>query len=602
MTTETKQSKRSASVEAPAPHVGSGSRAPSEEFQLMGATSPGVKRMEAISAHLTLFDRIFLFIGVFVIAYAYSLDATVRYTYQTTATASFQHHSLLASVNVVRSVIAAVGQPTASKIADVFGRVELVLVSIFFYVLGTIVEAVSNNVATFCAGAVLYQIGYTFIILLVEVIIGDISSLRARLFFSYIPATPFIINTWVSGDVAASTLANAGWRWGIGMWAIVYPISAIPLLAALLVAHRRAKKSADLADYKTPFEILGAGGLIKALFWQLDVIGIILMIAVFALLLTPLTLAGGVAETWKEAHIVAPLVVGFVCIPVFAWWEIKAVHPLIPFHLLKDRAIWAALGIAMTLNWAWYMQADFLYTVLVVAFDETTKSATRITQLYSFASVLMGWFLGVVVFKVRRLKPFIVFGTCLFMVAFGMLIHYRGGTSMSHHAGMVGAQVVLGIAGGLFPYPTQASIQAATKHEHLAIVTGLYLGTYNIGSALGACVSGAVWSQVLPGQLESHTGNATTAATVYADPLTWSYSNPVGTPDRDAVIAAYRSTQNYLCITGICLSSLLIFFSLALRNPKLTDQQSLPEAEEKGGVTPEVREDGRRKGFLAKLF
>lgn len=77
---------------------------------------------------------------------------------KTTATASFSEHSLLASINVVRSVIAAVGQPTASKIADVFGRVELVLVSIFFYVLGTIIEAASTNVATFCAGAVLYQV------------------------------------------------------------------------------------------------------------------------------------------------------------------------------------------------------------------------------------------------------------------------------------------------------------------------------------------------------------------------------------------------------------------------------------------------------------
>lgn len=271
--------------------------------------------------------------------------------------------------------------------------------------------------------------------------------------------------------------------------------------------------------------------------------------------------------------------------------------------MLKDRSVWGALGIAMCLNWAWYMQADFLYTVLVVAFNESVKSATRITQLYSFASVLMGWFLGAVVFKVRRLKPFIVMGTCLFMVAFGMLIHYRGGTSLSHSSGMIGAQVLLGIAGGMFPYPTQASIQAATKHEHLAIVTGLYLGTYNIGSALGACVSGAVWSQVLPGQLEKQLGDATAAATVYADPLTWSVSNPVGTPQRQSVIAAYRTTQNYLCITGICLSSLLIFFSLVLRNPRLTDEQSLPDAEEDGkaGSAPEVAVE-KKKGFLAKLF
>lgn len=67
-------------------------------------------------------------------------------------------------------------------LADVFGRVEVILVSIFFYVLGTllhveigkvlrailtttgtIVEAVSGNVESFSAGAVFYQVWAHFI-------------------------------------------------------------------------------------------------------------------------------------------------------------------------------------------------------------------------------------------------------------------------------------------------------------------------------------------------------------------------------------------------------------------------------------------------------
>lgn len=154
-----------------------------------------------------------------------------------------------------------------------------------------------------------------------------------------------------------------------------------------------------------------------------------------------------------------------MCLPAFVLWERRAPHPMLPFHLLKDRAVWGALGIACTLNFAWTMQGDFLYTVLVVAFDESVKSATRISSLYSFSSVITGLILGGVVFKVRRLKPFIVAGTCLFVVAFGLLIYYRGGSGDSLHSGIIGAQICLGIAGGMFPYPAQASIQAATKHE-----------------------------------------------------------------------------------------------------------------------------------------
>ena len=81
---------------------------------LIGAKSPGVSRIEAISEHITLTNRIFIFFGVFLIAYAYGLDGTVRYTYQPIATSSMGGHSLLATINVVRAVIAAVAQVCVS--------------------------------------------------------------------------------------------------------------------------------------------------------------------------------------------------------------------------------------------------------------------------------------------------------------------------------------------------------------------------------------------------------------------------------------------------------------------------------------------------------
>lgn len=50
------------------------------------------------------------------------------------------------------------------------------------------------------------------------------------------------------------------------------------------------------------------------------------------------------------------------------------------------------------------------------------------------------------------------------MIAFGLLIRYRGG-SVSDHSGMIAGQVVLGVAGGLFPYQAQVLIQAVSAHE-----------------------------------------------------------------------------------------------------------------------------------------
>ena len=49
---------------------------------LIGQKSPGVVRIEALSAYITHWNRICIFFGVFLIAYAYGLDSTLRFAFQ----------------------------------------------------------------------------------------------------------------------------------------------------------------------------------------------------------------------------------------------------------------------------------------------------------------------------------------------------------------------------------------------------------------------------------------------------------------------------------------------------------------------------------------
>lgn len=55
---------------------------PSPVANILGKKSPGVQRVEAIAEHFRLSDRILFFLGIFLVAYAYGLDGTIRYTYQ----------------------------------------------------------------------------------------------------------------------------------------------------------------------------------------------------------------------------------------------------------------------------------------------------------------------------------------------------------------------------------------------------------------------------------------------------------------------------------------------------------------------------------------
>lgn len=117
------------------------------------------------------------------------------------------------------------------------------------------------------------------------------------------------------------------------MWCIIYPVCALPLLISLWWVGHKAKRDGALADYRTPYQVYGGRKLVAALFWQLDVIGIILLILVFGLILVPFATAKGDAEIWKSAKILVPLVLGVVCIPVWITWEKRAPHPMIPFHV-----------------------------------------------------------------------------------------------------------------------------------------------------------------------------------------------------------------------------------------------------------------------------
>ncbi|UNI15561.1 ferrioxamine B transporter [Purpureocillium takamizusanense] len=550
--------------------------------------APGVARMEIISSRLTTLERAWLFFSIFLVGYAYGLESQVRSTYQPYATSSFSLHSYLSTINVLRSVIAVAVQPTAAKIADVFGRFEIVAASTVFYVVGMAIESTASSVYTFCLGTIIYQVGYTCMVLLLEVLVADFSSMRARVFFSYIPALPFIINTWISGNVTAAVLAVTTWRWGIGMWCIIYPVCSLPLLVTLYRIDRKqvsvAKSEGSQGAHRSSsrMRLLGLGKGRSGLFHQLDVVGLFTLVAAFSLILAPLTIVGGTVSHWRSPAIITALAIGFVLVPIFVVWERRGARtPLVPFHLLADRGVWAALAVRSLLNFAWYVQGNYLYTVLIVAFDFSIETATRILSFFSFFGVVSGVIVGVIVYRLRRLKYIIVAGTCLFMVAFGVLYNFPGGATLHSRSGVIAAQVLLGLASGLFAYPTQASIQASATRDHVAILTGLYLSFYNVGSAFGTCLAGAIWTQTLLPVLTENLAfqpNATLAKAMYDSPFPVVKEYPVGTEIRDAIIRSYEYVQRLLCIAGLCLCVPMIAFALALRNPRLSTKQVQEEA------------------------
>ncbi|CAN3371651.1 hypothetical protein DIURU_001843 [Diutina rugosa] len=569
-------------------------------YATSGSTQFEVKKLEILSNQYTHpAARVAFYFALFLVAYAYGLDGNIRYVFQATAASSYSSHSLYATVNVIRAVVAAAAQFAYARLSDTFGRLQLLVVSILFYVVGTIITSQAYDIQRFAGGSVLYQIGYTGLMIVLQLLIMDNSTLNWRMACSFIPALPFIINTWISGDITSAI--GTRWSWGIGMWAFILPLACVPLLVMLVHIEWMARKTPEwqqLMDSrgksiddqgKAVVDENGKPIIVEKVSWlayfvdlfhRLDVIGLLLVVCVFGFILVPFTIAGGVQEQWKTAKIIAPLVIGFCLIPVFVVWETKfAKNPLLPGHLMRDRGVWSAMIIGVFVNWVWYMPNDYMYTVLVVAVNESVTSATRITSLYSFVSVITGSIVGLFVVKFRRLKPLIIFGICVWFVANGLLVHYRSGDDA--HSGIIAGLVLFGFGAGFFTYATQASIQACTSHQHMAVVTAAYLSSYNIGSAIGASISGAVWTQLLYNKLVEKMGDAALAKTAYGSPFEFIVDYPWGDPTRMQMVHAYREVQKILCVIGLCLVAPMLIVSFFLRDPKLESKQALEGIEEK---------------------
>lgn len=538
-----------------------------------------------------------LFFSIFLVAYVYGLDGLVRFTYQYQATSKFKQHSQLRVVNCIKTIMGTAGQFGFARCSDIFGRTTVLNLSIMMYVMGTIIQCKSDDLAKFSAGTIFYQLGLIGIQMMLQIIAIDFSDLNWRLVASFVPALPFVINIWICGYV--TELIGDRWQWGIGMFAFIMPCACIPL--ALCLMHMRYLAYKNCRDrvqneFKMYKVLTFRDYVVDIFFWRLDFVGFILLCALFGCILIPLVLGGGASTQWRKPQIIIPEVIGWVVVlPLFLTWEAKlSKHPLLTWDFIRDRGILAALIIAFYVNLIYHLLGDYMFTVLMIALDQSVLASTRITSLYSFVCIISGTLLGFVIIKARRTKPFIIFGIGCWFVALGLLIHYFSyDLSMP---GITGSLCLMGLGAGFFTYTTQASVQAAIKsHSKMAVVTALYLSLYSIGSAVGSAISGAIWTNVMPKQIFKNM-NHSDATAAYDSPQLFILNNAWGTPSRDGLIKSYAYVQKILCVVALCFCVPLLAASLFLRNHKLRSTVALENVDEK-----QVKEDERRHDLICKI-
>ncbi|KAI9886491.1 MAG: hypothetical protein M1823_001671 [Watsoniomyces obsoletus] len=555
------------------PEDDEGNASPTTSTESIIEPQAGVKKVEAVSLTWTKWGLISAYIGIFLIAFSTSLEGQTVLSLSIYATSSFQKHSMLAVVFVVQGIINAVIKPPMAKIADVFGRLESFSFAICLYVLGYIQMAASRNIQAYAAAQIFYAAGFQGLQILQQIFVADTSDLLNRALFISLPVVPFLITVWIGPSIADSILKHSTWRWGYGIWTIIVPVAFLPLAISLSVNYRRAAKRGRLpiSPWKGKKSIMG---ILTTIAIELDLMGLLLLSAALSLILIPLNLAATAKSGWRNPSILAMLILGAIFAISFIFWESQpqlARKPVLSLRLLRQRTVLAGCGIAFFYFMAFYLSVQpYFNSYLQVVQNDSITAAGRITQVFSFTSTATAILTGLSIRFLGRYKYFVVLGSCIYVVALGLMIRYR--SEESSRGSIIGGQIALGIGGGMITIPTQLGIQASASHAEVASATAIFLTLLETGGAVGAAISGAIWTANVPGKLRLYLPKESKerALEIFGS-LEVAKSFKMGTEERRAINRAYQETMHLLLIVAICVAAPLVPLSFGLRDYRLKE-------------------------------
>lgn len=235
----------------------------------------------------------------------------------------------------------------------------------------------------------------------------------------------------------------------------------------------------------------------------------------------------------------------------------------------------------------------YFFSYLLIVQNKSQVTAGYITRVFTFASTVSSIVVSLIIKWTGHYKYFITAGAAIYIMGFGIMLAYRNEDASTWS--IIGNQIAIGIGGGFLNVPAQLGVQASASHQQVAAATTVFLTILEIGGAVGAAVSGAIWTTYVPRKLQEYLPPdvAPNYATIYSDGVTAANYTlyPHGSPERIAINRAYQETMRYMLIGAICAAIPILPLSLCMKNYKLGSMKQPVEGKVIGSSSQ--RREGR---------
>lgn len=122
-------------------------------------------------------------------------------------------------------------------------------------------------------------------------------------------------------------------------------------------------------------------------------------------------------------------------------------------------------------------------------------------------------------------------------------------------------------------------------HQEIAVGLALWRLFGSIGASIGLAIAGALWTNILPVKLHEFLPEEYKDRTyeIFGD-IVIQQSFPMGSPVRDAIIAAYADVQRKMVIAGAAFLPLCLICLLMWKNVNVKDLEATHGKQSKGNV------------------
>ncbi|KAL8780780.1 MAG: hypothetical protein Q9194_000713 [Teloschistes cf. exilis] len=365
---------------------------------------------------------------------------------------------------------AAASTPTWGKFSDIWGRKPILLVANIVFLVGSLIAALSINVKMLLAGRAIQGIGGGGLIILANICISDLFSMRERgKYFGMIGGVWGLASALgpILGGVFTEKVC---WRW---CFYINLPFDGIAFAIIMF-----------FLDIETPKTDLLAG--LKAIDW----LGSITIVAGTIMFLLGLEY-GGVSHPWTSAIVICLIIFGLFTIVLFFLNECKlAIYPVMPLRLFKYRSNIAALVVCFCHGTTFISGAYFL----PLYFQAVLGASPILSGVYTFPFVLSLSFVsaavGVFIKKTGQYLPPIWFGMFFMTLGFGLYIDLPSTPSWSR---IIVFQIIAGIGVGPNFQAPLIALQTLVKPRDIATATATFGFTRNIATSISVVIGGVIF-------------------------------------------------------------------------------------------------------------